>query len=195
MKKALALTLIAILLAACAPAPSSDDTAVQTAVAALLTQQAPAPADATQAPAEEAPVDTGNSNAGSAMPTAESIPGLPAEASCVPLGTARSVGMVVEVYTGDSILVRIDGVDYGVRYIGIDDGDSPQSTEANRALVENQQVVLVADEGDTDEYGRYLRYVIVGETFVNLHLLQQGNAWASPEAPNSACERLFNSIP
>lgn len=193
MKKALALTLIAILLAACAPAPSTDDTAVQTAVAALLTQQAPAPADATQAPAEEAPVDTGNQ--GPLLPTAASIPGLPAEASCVPLGTDRSVGTVVEVYTGDSIVVRVDGVDYGVRYIGIDDGDSPQATEANRALVENQQVILVADEGDTDEYGRYLRYVIVGETFVNLRLLQQGNAWASPEAPNSACERLFNSVP
>lgn len=193
MKKALALTLIALLLAACAPAPSSDDTAVQTAVAALLTQQAPAPAEATQAPAEEAPVDSGSPS--SLLPTAESIPGLPADASCVPLGTDRSVGTVVEVYTGDSIVVRIDGTDYGVRYIGIDDGDSPQATEANRALVENQQVVLVRDEGDTDEYGRFLRYVIVGETFVNLRLLQQGNAWVSPESPNNACDRLFNSVP
>lgn len=194
MKKVLALTLITMLLAACAPsAPSTDDTAVQTAVAALLTQQAPAPADATEAPAEEAPAQT--SDPGSLLPTAESIPGLPAEASCVPLGTDRSVGTVVEIYTGDSIVVRVDGKDYGVRYIGIDDGDSPQALEANRALIENQQVILVRDEADTDEYGRYLRYVMVGDAFVNLRLLQQGVVGASPESPNTACERLFNSVP
>ncbi len=194
MKKVLAITLITMLLAACAPsAPSTDDTAVQTAVAALLTQQAPAPADATEAPAEEAPAQT--SDPGSLLPTAESIPGLPAEASCVPLGTDRSVGTVVEIYTGDSIVVRVDGKDYGVRYIGIDDGDSPQALEANRALIENQQVILVRDEADTDEYGRYLRYVMVGDAFVNLRLLQQGVVGASPESPNTACERLFNSVP
>lgn len=193
MKKVLGLILITMLLAACAPsAPSTDDTAVQTAVAALLTQQAPAP-EATEAPAEEAPAQT--SDPGSLLPTAESIPGLPAEASCVPLGTDRSVGTVVEIYTGDSIVVRVDGKDYGVRYIGIDDGDSPQALEANRALIENQQVTLVRDEADTDEYGRYLRYVMVGDTFVNLRLLQQGVVGASPEAPNTACERLFNSVP
>lgn len=193
MKKALALTLITIMLAACAPAPSSDDTAVQTAVAALLTQQAPAPAEATEAPAEEAPA--GNSNAGSLMPTAESIPGLPAEASCVPLGTDRSVGTVVEIVSGDAIWVEVNGNRFEVRYIGIDDGDNPQAMDANRALVENQQVVLVRDESDVDEYGRYLRYVMVGDAFVNLRLLQQRYVGASIESPDTACERLFNSIP
>ncbi|UYN90979.1 MAG: thermonuclease family protein [Anaerolineales bacterium] len=192
MKKVLALTLITMLLAACAPsAPSTDDTAVQTAVAALLTQQAPAPADATEAPADEAPPA---SNA-SQLPTAESIPGLPAEASCVPLGTDRSVGTVVEIVSGDAIWVEVNGNRYEIRYIGIDDGDSPQAMEANRAMVENQQVVLVRDESDVDEYGRYLRYVMVGDAFVNLRLLQQRQVGASPESPDTACERLFNSVP
>lgn len=194
MKKVLGLILITMLLAACAPsAPSTDDTAVQTAVAALLTQQAPAPADATEAPAEEAPAQT--SDPGSLMPTAESIPGLPAEASCVPLGTDRSVGTVVEIVSGDAIWVEVNGNRYEIRYIGIDDGDSPQAMEANRAMVENQQVVLVRDESDVDEYGRYLRYVIVGDAFVNLRLLQQRQVGASPESPDTACERLFNSVP
>lgn len=192
MKKVLGLILITMLLAACAPSgPSTDDTAVQTAVAALLTQQAPAPADATEAPADEAPPV---SNA-SQLPTAESIPGLPAEASCVPLGTDRSVGTVVEIVSGDAIWVEVNGNRYEIRYIGIDDGDSPQAMEANRAMVENQQVVLVRDESDVDEYGRYLRYVIVGDAFVNLRLLQQRQVGASPESPDTACERLFNSVP
>lgn len=192
MKKVLGLILITMLLAACAPSgPSTDDTAVQTAVAALLTQQAPAPADATEAPADEAPPV---SNA-SQLPTAESIPGLPAEASCVPLGTDRSVGTVVEIVSGDAIWVEVNGNRYEIRYIGIDDGDSPQAMEANRAMVENQQVVLVRDESDVDEYGRYLRYVMVGDAFVNLRLLQQRQVGASPESPDTACERLFNSVP
>lgn len=194
MKRILAITLMAVLLAACgSSAPATDDTAVQTAVAALLTQQAPAPVEATEAPVEAAPLDNGGQ--ASALPTTDPIPGLPAEATCVPLGTDRTVATVVEIYTGDSILVEVNGTEYGVRYIGIDDGDSQQALEANRALIENQQIVLVRDVSDVDEYGRFLRYVMVGDTFVNLRLLQQGLVGVSPEAPDTACERLFNSIP
>ncbi len=190
MKKVLAITLMAVLLAACgSTAPATDDTAVQTAVAALLTQQAPAPAGATEAP-EEAPADTG-----SIIPTSEVIPGIPAEATCVPLGTDRVVARVVEVPSGDEVYVQIGDARYYVRYIGIDAGDNPAALEANRTLVENQEVVLVRDVSDVDEYGRLLRYVMVGDAFVNLRLLQQRLVGASPESPDTACERLFNSVP
>lgn len=197
MKRILAVTLMAVLLAACgSSAPATDDTAVQTAVAALLTQQAPAPVDteATEAPVEQAPLDNGVQTS-SLLPITDPIPGLPAEATCVPLGTDRTVATVIEIYSGDSVLVEVNGDEYVVRYLGIDDGDSQQALEANRALVENQQIVLVRDVSDVDEYGRFLRYVMVGDTFVNLRLLQQGLVGISPEAPDTACERLFNSIP
>lgn len=190
MKRSLLILLLATVLAACAPAAPSDDRTVQTAVAALLTQQAPAP-EGDEAPVDEVTVDPNIPS----IPTPETLPGLPPEASCVPLGTDRAVAIVTEIISGDSIMVRVGSEEFKIRYIGIDDGDSPQAKEANRAMVEGQQVVLVRDESDTDEYGRYLRYVIVGDAFVNLRLLQQGHAGVSPESPDTACERLFNSVP
>jgi len=191
MKQLLAmLVVLGALLAACGSPAPSDDRTVQTAVAALLTQQAPA-SDEADAPVDEAPVDPNIPS----IPTPENLPGLPPEASCVPLGTDRAVAIVTEIISGDTIMVRVGNEEFRIRYIGIDDGDSPQAKEANRAMVEDQQVVLVRDESDTDEQGRYLRYVIVGEAFVNLRLLQQGHAGASPESPDTACERLFNSVP
>ncbi|NOG48825.1 MAG: hypothetical protein HND48_04710 [Chloroflexi bacterium] len=48
------------------------------------------------------------------------------------------------------------------------------ATRANRALVERQTVRLVADVSDTDRFGRLLRYVYVGDTFVNQQLIAEG---------------------
>lgn len=192
MKRLFAFAVIA-LLAACAPAaPSADDAAVQTAVAALLTQQAPAPAEATLAPVEEAPADSGVAT--SMVPTQSGEwPALPAEATCVPLGTDRVYATVRGIYSGDAAVVQIGDQKIEVRYIGIDAGDSAEALEANRALVEGKTVVLVRDVSDVDEYGRLLRYVMVDGAFVNLRLLQQRVVTASIEAPDTACERLFNS--
>jgi endonuclease YncB( thermonuclease family) len=52
-----------------------------------------------------------------------------------------------------------------------------QATEANRALVEGQQVILVKDVSETDRYGRLLRYMYLEDgTFVNAELVRQGYA-------------------
>lgn len=194
MKRLLILLMLATLLAACgSSAPATDDTAVQTAVAAMLTQQAPAPDNSGEAPAEETQPEA--TNQASIIPTQDTIPGLPAEATCVPLGTDRVTGVVTAVYTGDAAVVQIGDQKIEVRYIGIDAGDNAQATEANRALVEGKTVVLVRDVSDMDEYGRLLRYVMVDDAFVNLRLLQQRLVTVSIEQPDAACERLFNSIP
>src|SRR5690606_3846373 len=73
MKRILGMTALVLLLAACAPAaPSADDSAVQTAVAALLTQQAPAATEATQV--EETAPDLSGGAPTSIVPTTESFP-------------------------------------------------------------------------------------------------------------------------
>ncbi len=76
-----------------------------------------------------------------------------------------------------------------VRYIGIDapevsgDQGRPQpfaeeARELNRRLVLGKQVRLERDTSDTDRYGRLLRYVYVGDLFVNAELVRAGLAVA-----------------
>jgi micrococcal nuclease len=193
------LILAATLLAACGSGGGGDaqaTAALQTAVAGLLTEQAPAPDAGGEATAEPAPAD--GAAATSVVPQSGEIPPLPAEATCVPLGTERVFATVVQVVNGDSAFVQINGQDFEVRYIGIDapEGDEPGAAEAlaaNQALVAGKTVALVRDVTDVDEYGRLLRYVMVDDAFVNLRLLQQHVVFVSIEEPDTACERLFSS--
>lgn len=94
---------------------------------------------------------------------------------------------VIEVVDVDMIKVRIDDTVYSVRYAGIDCTDTKQpsdpqaglrsaATEANKALVEGQTVLLTQGALNKDQDGRLLRYVHVGETFVNLELIELGFA-------------------
>jgi len=95
---------------------------------------------------------------------------------------------VIAITDGDTIKVNIGGVEYNVRYIGVNTPEiahstnetgepcGQEATEANRRLVEGQTARLVRDVSETDRYGRLLRYVYVGDTFVNAELVRQG--WA-----------------
>jgi endonuclease YncB( thermonuclease family) len=114
---------------------------------------------------------------------------LPADAACVPDNTERVVGIVEEVYSGDSIKVDINGADFEVRYIGIDDGDQPP--DVNSQLVLGKQVLLIMDVTDVDQYGRLPRYVIADGVFINLELVRRGAAFVSIEEPDLACEQAI----
>ncbi|MGJ3238763.1 MAG: thermonuclease family protein [Anaerolineae bacterium] len=92
-------------------------------------------------------------------------------------------GRVVNVVDGDTIDVVIGGTEYRVRYVGIntperDEVCYQEASAANSALVLNQTVRLVPDTSDTDRYGRLLRYIYVGDTFVNRQLVADGYAEA-----------------
>lgn len=111
---------------------------------------------------------------------------------------------VVRVIDGDTIDVLLDGVERRVRYIGIDTPEpyhegAPEcfSTEAsayNAQLVEGQVVRLEADAENIDRYDRLLRYVYVGDVFVNEKLVQDGYATILPIAPNTKyADRLARS--
>jgi micrococcal nuclease len=113
---------------------------------------------------------------------------------------------VVRITDGDTIKVDFQGTQYNVRYIGIntpeiahnadqtDDACGRESTEANRRLVEGQTVRLERDVSDVDQYGRLLRYIYVGDTFVNEVLVRDGWAEAARYAPDTREFENFRAL-
>ena len=89
-----------------------------------------------------------------------------------------------------------------IRYIGVDTPESvdprrgvecfgKEASERNRALVEGRAVRLESDVSDTDKYDRLLRYVFVGDLFVNEYLVREGYARASSYPPDVKYQTLF----
>lgn len=90
---------------------------------------------------------------------------------------------VTRIIDGDTIDVELNGQTFRVRYIGVNtpERDEPcysDATAANSAMVSGQTVTLVRDVSETDRYDRLLRYIYVGDTFVNESLVAQGYAEA-----------------
>lgn len=117
----------------------------------------------------------------------------------MPTGTQRDLAQVVEVVDGDTIKVQINGQVFSVRYIGMDTPErgyafSEESTSINRQLVENKQVLLVKDVSEVDRYDRLLRYVFVGNRFVNYELVRQGYAQVLTYPPDVACQDTFLTV-
>jgi micrococcal nuclease len=92
-------------------------------------------------------------------------------------------GRVVRVIDGDTIDVDVNAKVIRVRYVGVNtpERDEPcyqEATDANSRMVKGQIVRLVKDTSDVDRYDRPLRYVYVGDTFVNWELVKNGYAEA-----------------
>ena len=103
--------------------------------------------------------------------------------------------LAIRAVDGDTIEVEIEGESYKVRYIGIDTPElhhptkpvgyyAQEAYEKNRELVEGKTIFLEKDVSETDRYGRLLRYVYVGDVFVNAYLVQQGYAQVSTYPPD-----------
>lgn len=121
---------------------------------------------------------------GTATPTGTFTPSpIPptATATCTPT-PARLAARVLRVLDGDTIEVDVAGSVQRVRYLGIDAPESSgdpwaeQASAKNREWVDGQTVWLEQDTSDTDQYGRLLRYVYMGELFVNAQLVRLGLA-------------------
>jgi endonuclease YncB( thermonuclease family) len=86
-----------------------------------------------------------------------------------------------------------------VRYIGMDIPETQntvqdygkQATNANKKLVQGRTIILVKDASEADQYGNLLRYVLVGNTFVNYELFAQGFAQVSTSYPDVTCQTSF----
>ncbi len=121
-------------------------------------------------------------------------------AECIPAQAAQT-GKVVDVVDGDTIKVLIEGKVYSVRYIGMDTPEDtttreffgPEATTKNAEIVFGKEVVLIKDVSETDRYGRLVRYVLVGNLFVNLELVKLGFANAYPYPPDTSCENTFRA--
>ncbi len=129
----------------------------------------------------------------------------PRPAPTQPALPERSQARVVQVIDGDTIEVGVDGRTYRVRYIGVDapEPGAPNqllgwmgraASEANRAMVEGKTVYLEKDVSETDRYGRLLRYVFVGELFVNAELVRLGYAQVATYPPDVKYQSLFLSM-
>jgi endonuclease YncB( thermonuclease family) len=118
-------------------------------------------------------------------------------ANCIPKNTSTEKGIVTRVVDGDTIYMEVDGGDaQSVRYIGIDAPENgrplyTESLNANSSLVAIKEVYLIKDVSDIDQYDRLLRYVVVGNTFVNYELVRMGLAVAEDYPPDSACANTF----
>ncbi|MBI1833751.1 MAG: thermonuclease family protein [Candidatus Andersenbacteria bacterium] len=107
--------------------------------------------------------------------------------------------LVKRVIDGDTIELETGQT---VRYIGIDTPETvhpsqpvgcfgKEASAKNTALVAGKRVRLEKDISETDRYGRLLRYVYVGDTFVNDSLVRQGYANASSYPPDVKYQDQF----
>jgi micrococcal nuclease len=99
---------------------------------------------------------------------------------------------VIRAVDGDTI--EIEG-NIKIRYIGINTPelhDPKKPVECfgeaayieNKRLVEGKEISIQKDVSETDKYKRLLRYVWVGDVFVNDYLVRQGFAQASTFPPD-----------
>jgi len=116
---------------------------------------------------------------------------------CIPMENEKEVGIVKSITDGDTIIVEINGVSYKVRYIGIDCPEPSEgelgisASNANRDLVLGKEVILFKDVSNVDRYDRLLRYVVVGNIFVNDYLVSVGMAKAVSYPPDTTCHNTF----
>jgi micrococcal nuclease len=93
---------------------------------------------------------------------------------------------VARVIDGDTIeladgrKVRYIGVDAPEAGSGEDEGGcfADEATRRNSQLVLDKDIRMTTGPDDTDAYGRLLRFVWVGDTFINQSLIETGHAYA-----------------
>ena len=144
------------------------------------------------APAQNTPALTATL-APTSTPAVPDVPG----AECIPAQAEGVSAELVRVIDGDTIVVLINGEEQHLRYIGLDapESDAPGGDEAtakNQALVEGQPLLLFKDQSETDTFGRLLRYVFAGDTFVNYELIRSGYAEAK-FWDDVACQQVFTA--
>jgi micrococcal nuclease len=106
---------------------------------------------------------------------------------------------VARVIDGDTIDVLLNGTMQRVRYIGMNTPERDETcyaaaTQANAGLVEGQTVRLVKDVSEVDPFDRLLRYVYVGNVFVNARLVEAGFAEVVSYPPDTAQFNYFRDL-
>ncbi len=196
----LAMIMAGWLIIACKPIPELTNTPAQMSTKNVSSTSTPTP---TRKPSATASLTTTPTKTPTTTLT-PSITPIPTEdlsfynvSDCLPRNTTYQKGTVTDIVDGDTVEVQlVDGPAITVRYIGMDAPESgypfyEEARQANFALVFDRQVVLVMDQTETDAYGRWLRYVIVGRVFVNQELVREGFVKAVNYPPDEACKDTF----
>ena len=115
------------------------------------------------------------------------------------LGVSREKAKVAKVIDGDTIKLESGQV---VRYIGIDTPETvhpskpiqcygKEASNKNKELVEGKEIEMEKDVSETDKYGRLLRYIWIGDIFVNEYLVREGFAHSSTYPPDVKYQNRF----
>jgi len=146
------------------------------------------------------PVNSGANN--SELQEGKLSPSIPPQFSCVPPHNPIEIAYVEKIIDGDTILVMMNGILYEVRYIGVNapEFDSPQeaaaqyATDINRGLLQGKTIWMVKDVRERDKYQRLLRFVFVGNIFVNYELVRLGVAEVKDYPPDLSCQKFFKEL-
>jgi micrococcal nuclease len=106
---------------------------------------------------------------------------------------------VTNVIDGDTIEVNLDGKPEKIRYlmvdtpemVAIDPKPGRLAKEFNTKMVGGKTVFLARDKTDRDDFGRFLRFVIVDGVTVNYELVEQGFATTFIRPPDELCSTEF----
>ena len=106
------------------------------------------------------------------------------------------VAVVTQIIDGDTIVIKGG---HCVRYIGVDAPEKGEfyyveAKQMNEELVAGKKIRVERDISDGDEYGRLLRYVYVGDIFVNAEMVKQGCAWAKAYPPDVKYQVYLESV-
>jgi len=176
--------LIAVtVLAGCEPSAYGDNP--ETQVARYLTETVPTVQAGGNYPTLQP--DTGQSPPPEGGVAATPLPTQP------PKAPTEEDALVTRVVDGDTIELE-DG--RNVRLIGMNTPEigQPFYAEASQftaSLVEGKVVSLAYDVQRTDQFGRTLAYVYLGDLFVNLEIVKAGFANAYTVQPNSVYSQAF----
>jgi len=113
----------------------------------------------------------------------------------LPLSSNFIYAKVTRVIDGDTIVIDSS---QKIRYIGMNTPEietsecyATEASEINKNLVLGKEVRLEKDVSETDKYGRLLRYVYVGDTFINNELVKDGSAKVETVKPDVKYESEF----
>lgn len=118
--------------------------------------------------------------------------------SIAPANPSQVTGFVTQITDGDTFVINIGGGLYTVRLIGVDapekgDTCANEATQRLSNLLLHRTVRLEKDVSETDQYSRLLRYVYVGNNFVNRDLVWNGVAVSKAFPPDTAKQSELDS--
>lgn len=133
----------------------------------------------------------------STTPPTTTSTGPPPATSTVPSSTSTTTTVrvpevrVLSITDGDTLRVLVDGENEPLRLIGINAPEggecmAPEAALRLGELMEGGPIRLESDVSDRDQFGRLLRYVYVGQMFVNEALVREGLAIARRYEPDTA---------